>query len=68
MKFSSMNYLSMYIPRSIDDEQTRINYIGLKGDFVEAHKHGVTICTYEARPTLADLKNPLKEHQLHHIQ
>lgn len=30
---------------------------GLRGEFSEAHYHGVTICTYEARPNVSDHKN-----------
>eukprot|EP00794_Sanderia_malayensis_P004622 gene4622-5229_t len=53
-RFSNVEHLSIYIPENFGAETTRIYYIGLKGDFTEAHKHGVTICTYEARANPSD--------------
>lgn len=35
-------------------EQIKIYYIGLRGEWTPTHKHGVTICTYEARPLISD--------------
>ncbi|XP_050307582.1 PITH domain-containing protein GA19395 [Anthonomus grandis grandis] len=52
--FSNVNHLSIHFPGNFGDEHTKINYIGLKGEFSEAHRHGVTICNYELRPNVAD--------------
>ncbi|CAG9854831.1 unnamed protein product [Phyllotreta striolata] len=59
--FNSVNHLTLHFPSNFGAETTKIYYIGLKGEFTEAHHHGVTICTYEARPMMKDHKNPLEE-------
>ncbi|KAJ8921083.1 hypothetical protein NQ315_015880 [Exocentrus adspersus] len=59
--FNNVNHLTMHFPSNFGSETTRIYYIGLKGEYSEAHHHGVTICTYEARPMPQDHKNPLDE-------
>ncbi|XP_030556908.1 PITH domain-containing protein GA19395 [Drosophila novamexicana] len=55
--FSSVHHLSLYFPSNFGDDNTRIYYIGLRGEFTEAHYHGVTICNYEARANAADHKD-----------
>lgn len=40
-------------------DATRIDYIGLKGEWTPGHRHGVTICNYEAFPMGSD--NSLKD-------
>ncbi|KAG7311545.1 hypothetical protein JYU34_002592 [Plutella xylostella] len=54
--FSSVTHLTMHFPSNFGAENTRIFYIGLKGEWTEGHRHGVTICTYEARPNVDDHK------------
>ncbi|XP_036340007.1 PITH domain-containing protein GA19395 [Rhagoletis pomonella] len=54
--FSSVHHLSLHFPSNYGDDVARIYYIGLRGEFNEAHYHGVTICTYEARPNVSDHK------------
>ncbi|CAG9566934.1 unnamed protein product [Danaus chrysippus] len=54
--FSSVSHLTMHFPNNFGAESTRIYYIGLKGEWTPGHRHGVTICTYEARPNLEDHK------------
>lgn len=51
----------MHFPANFGAESTKIYYIGLKGEWMPGHKHGVTICTYEARPILED-------HKLSHLE
>ncbi|XP_065356801.1 PITH domain-containing protein GA19395 [Calliphora vicina] len=55
--FSSVHHLSIHIPSNYGDDNTKIYYIGLRGEFSEAHYHGVTICTYESRPNVSDHKS-----------
>jgi len=71
-KFSSVQSLLLYFSTNYGADSTVIYYIGLQGDFKEvvkqiqcnyfnhlllkAHRHEVTICTYEARPNPADHK------------
>lgn len=54
--FSSVHHLSLFIQTNYGGENTTVYYIGLRGEFSEAHYHGVTICTYEARPNMSDHK------------
>ncbi|KPI93820.1 PREDICTED: PITH domain-containing protein CG6153 [Papilio xuthus] len=54
--FSSVSHLTMHFPTNFGAETTKIYYIGLKGEWTQGHKHGVTICTYESRPMLDDHK------------
>ncbi|VVC97365.1 PITH domain-containing protein CG6153 [Leptidea sinapis] len=54
--FSSVSHLTMHFPSNFGAENTKIYYIGLKGEWSPAHRHGVTICTYEARPNVDDHK------------
>ncbi|KAK6632448.1 hypothetical protein RUM44_007490 [Polyplax serrata] len=61
VKFSSVHCLTIHIPKNFGGETTKIYYIGLRGEFSEGHRHGVTICTYEARPNIADHKTALSE-------
>lgn len=46
----------MHFPSNFGAESTKIYYIGLRGEWSPAHRHGVTICTYEATPNLQDHK------------
>lgn len=54
VKFSSLQHLSLYFNGHRDMEQIRIYYIGLRGEWTPAHRHGVTICTCEALPQSSD--------------
>ncbi|KAJ3654058.1 hypothetical protein Zmor_013272 [Zophobas morio] len=66
--FNSVHHLTLHFPSNFGAETTRIYYIGLRGEYSEAHHHGVTICTYEARPNVSDHKNPLEDTVGHQIQ
>ncbi|XP_071052594.1 PITH domain-containing protein CG6153 [Onthophagus taurus] len=66
--FNTVYHLTIHFPTNFGAETSRVYYIGLRGDFTEAHRHGVTICTYEARANTSDHKNPLDENVSHHIQ
>ncbi|CAG9771765.1 unnamed protein product [Ceutorhynchus assimilis] len=65
--FNNVNHLSIHFPTNFGDEHTTIYYIGLRGEYFEAHRHGVTICNYELRPNMSDHKNPLDEAVNSHI-
>ncbi|CAH0404799.1 unnamed protein product [Chilo suppressalis] len=54
--FSSVSHLTMHFPSNFGADTTKIYYIGLRGEWTPGHRHGVTICTYEARPNLSDHK------------
>ena len=49
-----MHHLTLHFTGNHGDERTRIDYIGLKGEWTPGHRHGVTICTYEAIPQKED--------------
>ena len=62
-----MHHLSIHFPSNFGSDTTKLFYIGLRGEFSPAHRHGVTICTYETQPNVSDLKNdvinPIKQVQ-----
>uniref|UniRef100_A0A2M4C042 Putative thioredoxin-like protein n=1 Tax=Anopheles marajoara TaxID=58244 RepID=A0A2M4C042_9DIPT len=66
--FANVHHLSLHIPSNYGSDQTKVYYIGLKGEFSEAHHHGVTICTYEARPNVSDHKGSLFDAVNHQVQ
>uniref|UniRef100_A0A182M834 PITH domain-containing protein n=1 Tax=Anopheles culicifacies TaxID=139723 RepID=A0A182M834_9DIPT len=66
--FANVHHLSLHIPSNYGGDSTTVYYIGLKGEFSEAHHHGVTICTYEARPNVSDHKNNVFDSVNHQIQ
>uniref|UniRef100_A0A8C5DMR8 PITH domain-containing protein 1 n=2 Tax=Gouania willdenowi TaxID=441366 RepID=A0A8C5DMR8_GOUWI len=55
-RFTNVNHLSIHISKNFGAENTRVYYIGLRGEFSEAHRHEVTICNYEAAANPADHK------------
>lgn len=66
--FNSVNHLSIYFPSNFGEETSRLYYIGLRGEFSEAHHHGVTICTYESAANPAEHTNKNIDsvnHQIH---
>ncbi|CAH0556744.1 unnamed protein product [Brassicogethes aeneus] len=66
--FNNVHHLSLHFPSNFGADVTRLAYIGLKGEFFEAHHHGVTICNYEIRPNMMDHKNPLNENVSRDVQ
>ncbi|KAL0274147.1 UNVERIFIED_CONTAM: hypothetical protein PYX00_006640 [Menopon gallinae] len=68
VKFSSVHHLSIHIPKNFGGESTKVYYIGLRGEYSEGHRHGVTICTYEARPNIADHRTSLTDSLSREIQ
>ena len=59
--FSSVHHLSLHFPSNFGDDQTRIYYIGLAGEFTKATRVGVVNAVYEARPMMEDHKVDEKE-------
>jgi hypothetical protein len=69
-KFNNVSNITIYIPDNFGAENTRIYYIGLKGDFTPVQKEffvntdkaklnrGPVIATYEAKPLAKDHKAP----------
>lgn len=67
-RFNSCESVSLHFPSNFGGETTKVYYIGLKGEFAEAHRHEVTICTYESSPNVADHKGNLFDGVSHPIQ
>jgi hypothetical protein len=65
--FNNIHNLSIYFNQNFGAETTRLYYIGLRGEWSEAHYHGVTLCTYESMPQMEDHKNLLKDNVNHQI-
>lgn len=56
-RFNDVSHLSIHFPSNHgNSDKTEIYYIGLKGEFSEAHRHEVTITAYESRANPADHK------------
>ena len=47
--FSSVHHLSLHFPTNFGEDQTKITYIGLAGEWTEANRVGVVNAVYEAR-------------------
>jgi hypothetical protein len=54
--FSGVQTLLLHFPKNFGAETSIIYYIGMRGEFSKSHRHGVTICTYEAKPNPSDHK------------
>lgn len=64
VKFSSVTHLSIYIEKNFSDDEdtsTEVYFIGLKGDFISAHRQQVVITNYESKPNLADHKTDINQ-------
>ncbi|XP_040192915.1 PITH domain-containing protein 1 isoform X3 [Rana temporaria] len=66
-RFSSVSHLSIHISKNFGAENTKIFYIGLRGEWTEAHRHEVTICNYESAANPADHKVTQINPQSHFI-
>ena len=64
VNFSSVHHLSIHFPSNFsgdEDEETKIYYIGLKGEFFQASRVGVVNAVYEARALKEDHKQDIKD-------
>ncbi|XP_004911675.1 PITH domain-containing protein 1 isoform X2 [Xenopus tropicalis] len=66
-RFSNVSHLSIHISKNFGAENTKIYYIGLRGEWTEAHRHEVTICNYEATANPTDHKVSQITPQTHFI-
>jgi hypothetical protein len=67
-RFNSVHHLSILFPRNFGAETTKIYYIGLRGDFTQAHRQEILVTTYEARANPADHKTSLFDTIPHEVQ
>ena len=49
VSFSSVHHLSLHFPSNFGEDETKITYIGLAGEWTEANRVGVVNAVYEAR-------------------
>ncbi len=62
VQFSSVSHLTIHFPSNRGGgEETKVYYIGLKGDFMRAQRTGVVNAVYESRPMMEDHKQDLKD-------
>ncbi|KAG8451635.1 hypothetical protein GDO86_003723 [Hymenochirus boettgeri] len=66
-RFSNVSHLSIHISKNFGAENTKIYYIGLRGEWSEAHRHEVTICNYEAAANPSDHQMSKLTPQTHFI-
>jgi len=59
--FSSVHHLTIHFPSNFGDDNTKIYYIGLAGEFTKETRAGVVNAVYEARPMVKDHKQDLKD-------
>uniref|UniRef100_A0A1I7XSQ1 PITH domain-containing protein n=1 Tax=Heterorhabditis bacteriophora TaxID=37862 RepID=A0A1I7XSQ1_HETBA len=60
-KFGSITHLSIHISKNFGGEETRVFYIGLRGEFQHEFRQRVAIATYEARPLMDDHKGEIPD-------
>lgn len=56
-KFNGTHHLTMFFPDSADGEETKIYYIGLRGEFDKVNRDEIVICNYEIAANPADLES-----------
>ncbi|KAM8976647.1 PITH domain-containing protein 1 [Pelodytes ibericus] len=66
-RFSNVSHLTIHISKNFGAENTKIYYIGLRGEWTEARRHEVTICNYESAANPADHKVSQITPQTHFI-
>ncbi|CAD6893125.1 unnamed protein product [Tilletia controversa] len=53
-KFSNVHTLTLFVPRSLGEETTRIYFLGFKGEWSDVKREGPTNIIYESAPQLKD--------------
>ena len=66
-KFQNLSNLSLYFVENYGDDITRIDYIGLQGEYVRDFRDKVTITNYEIAANPADHKNPMTDFVSHGV-
>jgi hypothetical protein len=56
-KFNGVHCLDLHVPSSFGAEQTKIHFVGIKGEFSERKRQAVQ-AVYEAKPLPKDHKVP----------
>ncbi|TRY61791.1 hypothetical protein TCAL_11237 [Tigriopus californicus] len=66
VSFSNVHHLTIHFPSNYGDDETKVYYIGLKGEFFKSNRVGVVNTVYEARPMMEDHKQDLKDLNISH--
>jgi len=66
-RFSNVHHLSLYIPSNYGSDSTKIYYIGLAGDYMQAQQQEVLVTNYELAANPADHVNKLYDTSSHII-
>ncbi|XP_067949317.1 PITH domain-containing protein 1-like [Watersipora subatra] len=61
-KFNNVSQLCLHFPTNFGAEATKVYYIGLRGDFMQAHREEIVVVNYELNANPADHKNILSDH------
>jgi len=67
-RFTNVSTLTLFFTRNYGAENTKIYYIGLKGDFFGSNERKAVITTYESKPQISDHKNEADVVQRSHLQ
>ena len=54
VKFSSVYNLTLHFPKSVGGDQTKIYWIGLRGEFTETQREKIVLASYELAANPAD--------------
>ncbi|KHJ81183.1 hypothetical protein OESDEN_19131, partial [Oesophagostomum dentatum] len=60
-KFSNVSHLTLHVQSNFGAEQTKIYYIGLRGEYLADFRQQITVTTYEAFPMLEDHKGEIPD-------
>ncbi|XP_022093599.1 PITH domain-containing protein 1-like [Acanthaster planci] len=60
-RFSNVNHLSIHFSKNFGAEKTIVYYIGLRGEFTEAHRQEIMVVQYEAYANPKDHKTSLHD-------
>ncbi|CAP35645.1 Protein CBG18143 [Caenorhabditis briggsae] len=60
-KFGNIHHLSILVSANFGEDETKVYYIGLRGEFQHEFRQRVAIATYESRAQLKDHKNEIPD-------
>ncbi|CAI5445393.1 unnamed protein product [Caenorhabditis angaria] len=60
-KFGNLSHLSILVCANFGADETRVHYIGLRGEFQHEFRQRIAIATYESRAQMKDHKNAIPD-------
>jgi len=68
MHFSSVGHVALHFPANVSgSEETRVGYIGLRGEWKQVNRKPITIANYELQANPADHKTPWDQTSARHV-